>query len=441
MKKAQIGILGAGLVGTLLSCLLARRGFSVQVFEKRPDPRSGATSEGRSINLALSHRGIRTLKVAGIFDQVEKLLIPMFGRTIHTDEGLDFHSYGKSDQHINAVSRHKLNTVLIEHAQASGVELHFDTLVENADPDHSSLTLDTGVNYQFDGLIGADGAFSMLRKIMAKRNTIHTSEGELLAHRYKELTIPAKSDEYAIDPNSLHIWPRKNYMLIALPNLDKTFTCTLFLPAHGDSSFDQLVSKEAVTHFFKESFPDILPLMPNYSEQFQTNPNSSLHTIKAYPWVYHRSLLIGDAAHAIVPFYGQGMNAGFEDCRIFMEILEINQFDWEKSISQFQESRKADTDAIAHLALQNFLEMRDHVINEEFLKRKELEIRMQEAFPEHWLPLYSMVTFSDIPYRIALKTGEIQLKAIQTLGKNYDPKSVDLRKLLQTFKKLMKDDH
>ncbi len=441
MRKEKIGILGAGLVGTLLSILLSKKGFNVSVFEKRSDPRTYSRPEGRSINLALSHRGIRTLKMAGIFDQIKPLLIPMFGRSIHTDQGLSFHSYGTSDQHINSISRYQLNSALIEHAAKSTVNLHFETLIEAVDTIRGVIKLDSGVNHDFDYLIGADGAFSVLRRAMIKNNDKHKSEEKILTHGYKELTIPSINNEFAIDPNSLHIWPRKSFMLIALPNLDKTFTCTLFLDNQGAPSFDQLNSSDAIGSFFRNHFPEIISLIPNYLQQFLENPTSSLGTIKAYPWVHEKSLLIGDAAHSIVPFYGQGMNAGFEDCRILLETLETNQYNWDVTLNQFQKTRKPDADAIAQLALENFIEMRDHVIDELFLKRKELEAIMHKAFPSEWVPLYSMVTFSDLPYHEALETGKLQLKAIETLGRDFDPKSVDLKLLINTFKKLKTSDH
>ncbi|MBV6642121.1 MAG: FAD-dependent monooxygenase [Cyclobacteriaceae bacterium] len=434
--KDRIGIIGGGLVGALLSILLVKRGFRVEVFEKRSDPRKGLNPEGRSINLALSHRGIRALKLADVFQHVEPMLIPMYGRMIHTEMETAFHSYGRSDQFINSVSRHQLNTILIDFAEKSGASYHFDQVIQGTDASTGVIKLPSGTSHQFDFIIGADGAFSELRKTIGQLNATYSTTEDILSHGYKELNIPPKNGEFALDPHALHIWPRKDYMLIALPNNDKSFTCTLFLANEGPISFSQLTSSHQIQKFLEDSFPDAVKLLPDPIDQFQKNPTSSLQNIKTYPWTFRKSLLIGDAAHAIVPFYGQGMNAGFEDCRILIELLESTGLNWEKSVNQFQVERKKDTDAIAELALKNFLEMRNDVIDEDFLKRKRLEGRLYEAFPNEWLPLYSMVTFSDIPYHKALETGILQMKAIQSLEADYDPEEVNLKELLKHFKKL-----
>ncbi len=434
--RERIGVIGGGLVGALMSILLVKRGLRVEVFEKRPDPRKRLSSEGRSINLALSHRGIRTLKLAGVYQQVEPLLIPMYGRMIHSDKETNFQSYGRKDQFINSVSRHQLNAILIDQAEKSGASFHFDQVIQKADPATGNIVLPSGIIHQFDFIIGADGAFSELRKSIGQLDTNYKTEENVLSHGYKELNIPPKKGEFSLDPNALHIWPRKDYMLIALPNNDKSFTCTLFLGNEGQTSFARLMEPKSIQAFLEASFPDAVALIPDAIDQFQKNPTSSLQNIKTYPWAYKKSLLIGDAAHAIVPFYGQGMNAGFEDCRILIELLESNQFNWGKTVDQFQAQRKADADAIAELALQNFIEMRNDVVEEEFLKRKQLEKRLYQAFPEEWLPLYSMVTFSDIPYHEALKIGQLQQRAIQSLGENYEPELVILDEVLNRFKKL-----
>ncbi|XOV93031.1 MAG: FAD-dependent oxidoreductase [Bacteroidota bacterium] len=434
--RERIAVLGGGMVGTLFSILLVKRGFRVEVFEKRPDPRKHHTSEGRSINLALSHRGIRALKMAEVYDEIKPVLLPMYGRKIHTEKGIDFHPYGQSDQFINSVSRHELNAALIEQAERSGASFHFEHLISEVDPKKGSITIPSGISHHFDFLVGADGALSLLRKTFEKRNASFHIDAEKLAHGYKELTIAPRGNEFAIDPKALHIWPRNNYMLIALPNPDKSFTCTLFLANKGDTSFENLKSPDQIRKFIEASFPDIPGLIPDVVDQFLSNPTSYLQTIRASPWVYEKSLLLGDAAHAIVPFYGQGMNAGFEDCRILIELLESNNYDWNKSVHAFQDQRKQDTDAIAELALQNFLEMRAHVIDEAYLKRKELEARLFAAFPDEWLPLYSMVTFSDTPYHEALRLGRLQKEAISSIDSAYDPKTVDLEGLINTFKRL-----
>ncbi len=431
----KIGVLGGGLVGSLISILLVKEGYHVEVFEKRPDPRDLSNSGGRSINLALSHRGIRTLKMAGVFESIEPLLIPMYGRMVHTNSSIDFQPYGRRDQYINSVSRHQLNTLLITKAEEAGVRFYFEENIEDIRPENAALSMSSGSVHSFDFLIGADGAFSSLRKKISEKDSSHNSSEEKLSHSYKELTIPAFNDQFAMDPLALHIWPRKNFMLIALPNTDHSFTCTLFLGDRGDPSFEQLDSQEKIRTFLQDSFPDVIPLLEDPIHQFQSNPTSSLQTIKTFPWAYQKSLLIGDAAHAIVPFYGQGMNAGFEDCRIFVELLQASDHDWARTAQDFQLIRKKDADAIAELALRNFLEMREGVIDESFLKRKQLEKRLNGASGE-WLPLYSMVTFSDLPYHKALKLGELQDHIIKDLGENYDPKTLDLIPLLEDFKKL-----
>ncbi len=439
--RERIGVLGGGLVGALISIFLVKRGFRVEVFEKRPDPRKSPTSEGRSINLALSHRGIHSLRLAGVFHDIQPILIPMYGRKIHSESGIDFHSYGRSDQFINAVSRHQLNTILIDQAERSGVSFHFGEVIQKTNAATGSVSLPSGISHHFDFIIGADGAFSELRKSIGQLDKSFQTTEEILSHGYKELTIPPVNQSFALDPNALHIWPRKDFMLIALPNTDLSFTCTLFLANDGNPSFAQLNTSEKISAFMETSFPDVMQFIPDPVGQFQKNPTSNLQNIRTYPWVFKKTLLIGDAAHAIVPFYGQGMNAGFEDCRILVETLEANQLNWPESVKAFQQHRKKDADAIAELALQNFLEMRHDVIDEEFLKRKMVEKRLNEKFPNDWLPLYSMVTFSDMPYHEALKTGKLQLKAIRTLGNDYDPENVDLDSLLNTFKKLAQAAH
>jgi len=438
--RERIGVLGGGLVGALISILLVKKGFRVEVFEKRPDPEKNISTEGRSINLALSHRGIRALTLAGVFEEIEPLLIPMYGRMIHIANSVDFQSYGRKDQFINSVSRQQLNEVLITHAKKSGVSFHFEQPIQKTNPVTGGITLPSGISHHFDFIIGADGAFSELRKTFGALNNTFTTTEETLSHGYKELTIPAIDGSYALDPNALHIWPRKDYMLIALPNTDKSFTCTLFLANEGQPSFSRITSPQQIKDFLVGSFPDAMKLIPDYVDQFQKNPTSTLQNIKTYPWAYQKALLLGDAAHAIVPFYGQGMNAGFEDCRILIELLEYNHLNWEKTVTDFQHQRKKDADAIAELALQNFLEMREHVIDEAFLRRKQLESKLNKAFPDEWLPLYSMVTFSDIPYHQALHTGKLQLQAIQTLGNDYNPDNVDLKALVNTFKTLAQAD-
>jgi kynurenine 3-monooxygenase len=419
----QVIILGAGLVGSLLSLYLSKAGFDVQVYEKRPDPRKARKQEGRSINLALSHRGLHALEKVGLSGKARELSIPMKGRLMHDNQGnLTFQPYGKTGQAINSISRGKLNQLLINEAENNQVSFHFERRISDIDLDRSMINFEDDVRLDVASgglVIGADGAFSMLRQAMQKRDRFSFSQ-DYLEHGYKELTIPARENGYAMEPNALHIWPRGGFMLIALPNQDKTFTCTLFLRWEGRNSFESLHSDEAVMNFFMEFFPDVIPLIPELAEQFKANPTSSLLSTSCNPWHHNQFMLIGDAAHAIVPFYGQGMNAGFEDCRLFMETAERNQFAWEKVTKEFSTQRKPDADAIRQLALQNFIEMRDKVGDSAFLYRKKVEARIHELFPEDWIPQYSMVTFSDINYGKALHQGRIQYEVMSEYMGRYN---------------------
>ncbi|HEX6226163.1 MAG TPA: NAD(P)/FAD-dependent oxidoreductase, partial [Chryseolinea sp.] len=371
--------------------------------------------EGRSINLALSNRGIRALDEVGLASEVKRITIPMHGRMIHALDGsLAFQPYGKEGQFINSVSRSSLNKLLIETAETMGAKFYFEHRVGNINLQDTTLTVEAEGSVQvlsFDSIVGADGAFSAVRHAMQFTDRYDFSQ-DFIDHGYKELQIPAgKNGNFHLEKNALHIWPRESFMLIALPNTDGSFTCTLFFPFEGALSFNTLQSDESIKVFFKENFPDALKLMPDLVSDFKTNATASLVTIKCYPWVRNKSLLIGDAAHAIVPFYGQGMNAGFEDCRILNQLLQMHNDDWAKAILLFQETRKNDTDAIAQLALDNFIEMRDHVADARFLLRKKIEAKLHELYPDKWVPLYSMVTFHDeIRYSEALTIGSIQKK-------------------------------
>lgn len=398
-------IVGAGLVGSLLATRLAKIGFDVEVFEKRLDPRK-TTAEGRSINLALSHRGIRSLKEAEVFDRLEPDLIPMHGRIMHDIDGDQTHQpYGQEGQFINSVSRHDLNGLLIREAEHAGAIFHFGHELESIDFTSTQLTFSSGGSKRLVGaeaVFATDGAFSIGRKCMKEAGVLRESV-DFISHSYKELRLEPVSNDYQLDPEGLHIWPRGKHMLIALPNPDKSFTCTLFLDTEQMNGFDQV----GLRQFFDENFPDFSNRMDDLSDQFFTNPTGSLVTVKCSPWYHNKVLLIGDAAHAIVPFYGQGMNAGFEDVRILCEHLSA-EADWATVFQEFGSSRKKDGDAIADLALKNFMEMRDWVGDERFLKRKKVEAELHEQFPDKWLPQYSMVTFSDIPYSEAKNLGDLQ---------------------------------
>jgi kynurenine 3-monooxygenase len=412
MKETRhIAIVGAGLVGSLLAIYLIRRGYKVTVFERRLDMRQHSIEGGRSINLALSNRGIRALHEVGLAEVLKQNAIPMHGRMVH-DKEITFQPYGKEGQYINSVSRAGLNMVLMNEAEKAGAEIFFEHRCLHVDFAKTELTLqhhEAVKHKSFDVIIGADGAYSAVRLTLQLTDRFEYSQS-YIEHGYKELRIPASdSGDFQLEPNALHIWPRESFMLIALPNPDKSFTCTLFLPFEGPVSFEQLKIPEAVQIFFQQYFPDAVPLMPSLTEDFRDNPTGSLVTVKCYPWHRNRTMLIGDAAHAIVPFFGQGMNAGFEDVRILNELLNKYDDNWKHVLPEFEQLRKPDADAIAQLALDNFVEMRDLVADAEFLLRKKIEAHLHEAYPDKWIPLYTMVTFrDDLRYSYALETGKKQ---------------------------------
>jgi kynurenine 3-monooxygenase len=350
----------------------------------------------------------------------------MHGRMIHDLHGnLNFQPYGKAGQYINSISRSGLNKVLMTKAESLGVEFHFEQRVTAVDFEKTELTIQHSTfNIQhspFDLIIGSDGAFSAVRLAMQFTDQFNFSQS-YIEHGYKELHIPTGvAGSFQMEKNALHIWPRESYMLIALPNPDGSFTLTLFFPFTGETSFETLSTKEKVTDFFKSVFPDAYALMPQLLEEFFQNPSSSLVTMRCYPWVRNKTLLIGDAAHAIVPFYGQGMNAGFEDCRVLNQLLDQFADDWDQVLPSFQEIRKPNADAIAKLALDNFVEMRDLVNDADFILRKKIESKLHELFPEKWIPLYSMVTFHEnIPYSVAYETGQKQKRIMEGVLKQLD---------------------
>lgn len=419
-SEKQIGVIGGGLVGSLMSLYLVERGYRVSVYERRKDPRIYKIDGGRSINLALSRRGIKALEEVGLGHVLQQTAIPMTGRMMHDLQGnLTFQPYGKEGQFINSVSRTELNKLLIDAAEARGVQFFFDHRCLHVDMEQSVLTFKNGgasFNKKLDAIIGADGAFSTARLAMQLTDRFDYSQ-EFIEHGYKEFHIPATSDgSFAMTKNALHIWPRESYMLIALPNLDGSFTGTLFFPFEGSTSFEGLKDALQFERFFASTFPDALKLIPDLREQYMENPTSSLVTVRCFPWHINQTFLIGDAAHAIVPFYGQGMNAGFEDCRVLNELLGAFDNDLERALPEFERSRKPDTDAIAGLALDNFIEMRDLVADPDFLLRKKIEARIHQLYPTRWIPLYSMVTFhEEIRYSDALKQGQEQKKIMDKI--------------------------
>ena len=417
MEK-KITIVGAGLVGSLLSIYLAKRGYKINIYERREDMRKIKMSAGKSINLALSDRGWRGLTGVGISEEIKKIAIPMYGRQIHHQNGSTvFQPYGKDEQAIYSVSRAEINMKLMDLAEEQkNVTIHFDkrcTNINRAALESSFINDKTKEIFteQSDLIFGADGAFAASRLNMQLSSDRFEYNQHYIDCGYKELIIPAgKNEAFLLEKNALHIWPRGSFMMIALPNMDGNFTCTLFLPFSGEKSFGKLNTKEDVKKFFNEEFPDAVPLMPTLTEDFFENPVSSLVTVKCFPWTFDNKIaLIGDAAHAIVPFYGQGMNCGFEDCVVLNELIEKHKEDWNKIMAEYQALRKPDADAIADLAIGNFIEMRDKTADPKFLLQKKIEAKFSQKHPDKWIPLYSMVTYSpDIRYSTALKTGLTQ---------------------------------
>jgi kynurenine 3-monooxygenase len=414
--RQQVSVVGCGLTSPLLATSLVKRGFEVSLYERRPDMRQVRMSAGRSINLALSTRGIHALREAGVWQVVEPIIIPMRGRMMHSVGGeLTFMRYGKDETEvINSISRADLNIALMDAAEQSGVRIYFNERCTGFDLRSGRVGLrneETGVESSVaaEVVIGADGAASAIRNEMLKLPRFNFAQ-QYLDYGYKELTIPAGPDgKHAMETHALHIWPRGTFMLIALPNIDGTYGCILFLPFEGEISFAALDSGEKVDDFFKRQFPDALELMPNLVENFFANPTGAMVTIKCSPWhVDGKALLVGDAAHAIVPFFGQGMNCAFEDCTYLLELMEEYEADWEKLFAEFEKSRKADTDAIADLAIENFVEMRDKVADPRFLFRKKVELELEKKYPGRFVPKYAMVTFHRTPYSVAASRGAIQ---------------------------------
>ncbi len=412
----RIAVVGSGLVGSLLAITLRKEGHHVDVYDRRPDIRKTQFS-GRSINLAMSMRGWKALRSVGVEDEIRQIAMPMDKRAMHVnDKPVYFQYYGKEGEAISSISRGVLNRKMITLAEREGVQFYFEQKVWDVKlPEAIIYTGETERGewreHRYDMVFGADGAFSRIRHKMQRRSRFNYSQ-HFLDTGYKELSIPAGADgQHQLNKNSLHIWPRGNFMLIALPNLDGSFTCTLFMPFEGENSFDELTDDEAVLCFFKKHFPDAIPLMPCLSEDFNKNPISALVTMKCFPWTYwDKVALVGDSAHAIVPFYGQGMNAGFEDISALAKLMKLHGDDWETIFEAYQKERKPNADAIAELSYRNFVEMSSKTADPDFLLRKKIEKHFAEQHPELWTPLYSRVTFSHQPYAEALAIGERQEK-------------------------------
>ena len=443
----KIAIIGSGLVGSLLAIYLKKRGHDVEVYDRRADIRNTEFS-GRSINLAMSNRGWKALRDVGIDEEVRSLGIAMNKRAIHPMEGeMNFQYYGKEGEAIYSISRGVLNKKMIDLAESSGARFLFESKVWDVELPEATIFLGDKENepwtpVKYDHVFGADGAFSRVRHKMQRRSLFNYSQ-QFLEAGYKELTIPPNADgTHKLDKNSLHIWPRGNFMLIALPNLDGSFTCTLFMPLEGKISFEALNDEKTVEDFFSFYFADVREEIENLKKSFFKNPTSTLVTIKCFPWTYwDKVALVGDSAHAIVPFYGQGMNTGFEDISQLNDLMNIYQDDWDTIFRQYEILRKPNADAIAELSLRNFREMSDKTADPDFLLRKKIENWFSEKHPEKWVPLYTRVTFSTKPYAEALqedvrqqqimdevmqmkgiredwKTDQVEAKILELLGSN-----------------------
>ena len=432
--KETVGIVGGGLVGSVLSIFLAKRGISSEIYEHRPDIRLGK-SAGRSINLAVSTRGLHALREIGLEKEILGEAVPMYGRMIHSvQEEQTFLRYGKDDSEcIYSISRAGLNRALLSQAEKTQrVKIHFQQKVTHLDLASGELFLkgETSHSVQHSAILATDGSGSLIRSALMQLPGYEFSQ-EYLDYGYKELSIPALEDgKFQLEKNALHIWPRGTFMLIALPNYDGSFTCTLFLPLKGEVSFASLNQPADVRKFLATQFPDAYRLIPHGIEEFFANPTGNMVTVKCFPWHYaDRVCLLGDAAHAIVPFFGQGMNCGFEDCTVLDELLASQSSpDWKALFSDLSRLRKVHTDAIADMAVENFEEMRSKVGNARFLLEKEVEKILQKNFPQEYVSRYAMVTFSRIPYQMAYQSGLAQNEILSELCRNLErPEDVDLQ--------------
>ncbi len=422
MRKKKIVIIGAGLVGSLLSIYLSKRGYNVKIFERRADMRKLEMITGRSINLALSDRGIKALEEVGLMDEIRKICIPMHGRFMHNADGSTaYQAYGNDGQYINSVSRGELNCKLIDLAEENDVQIMFNEKCNSIDWNENKIEFEKTNSPELekvraDLIFGSDGAFSAARLTHQLQHNRFQYNQYYIDFGYKELSIPAgENGSFLLEKNALHIWPRGNYMMIALPNIDGSFTCTLFFPFEGEVSFAALDTNEKVRSFFEKTFTDAAAAMPTLEEDFFNNPTGSLVTVKCFPWIREdKFALIGDAAHAMVPFFGQGMNCGFEDCSVLNSLIDKHDENWTEILAEYQSLRKPDGDAICDLALNNFAEMRDKVADPKFLLQKKIEAAFSKQYPGKWTPLYSQVTFSpQIRYSDALVNGQRQEAIMQ----------------------------
>jgi len=448
MKEAPVIIVGAGLAGSLMAIYLAKKGLEVELFESRPDMRTTTISAGRSINLALSDRGIWPLREIGLDKQILDEAVAMPGRMLHDKAGnLQFAPYGKdTSQYINSIPRGGLNKMLMTAAEKyDNVNIHFNQECLDVDFDTTSVTVqdyNTKEKQTIQGctIIGGDGANSIVRRSMVDKLDDYSDNVDWLEHGYKELTIPPTADGgFAIEKNALHIWPRGAYMLIALPNADGSFTCTLFFPLEGPKSFASLDTEDKIKSFFEEEFGDAVPLLPHLVDEFTNNPVGKLGTLKCYPWVVENKVaLVGDAAHAVVPFYGQGMNASFEDCRVLNECIEKHGVgNWAAAYEEYNSLRKENGDAIGDLAVENFYEMRDHVADPVFRRKRALEHQLENTY-EDYHSKYSLVTFHpEVPYKVAQQLGNKQDELLMKLcGETEDVTTLDIPTVYQQLKAL-----
>ena len=409
----HITIVGGGLVGSLLAVFMAKRGHTVHVFERRPDPRKTDVYAGRSINLVVSHRGWTALRAAGVEEAVQRIVVPVYARMTHDRDGkLTRLPYSIDERAIHSVSRGELNKVLLTEAEKlPNVTLHFDHRCTGVDLDTATCSFHDEVEgdniaVRADVVLGADGAPSAVRQEMMK-GRFNFSQS-FIEHDYKEIAFPPNADGTPqMDPNCLHIWPRRQFMMMGLANTDGGFTGTLFMPHEGEYSFGTIKDEQDLMRFFEAHFKDAIPMLPDLAEQYFRNPQSNLAIIRCAPWTHKDKVaLVGDSAHAIVPFYGEGMNSGYEDCKVLNDLLnEHGDDDWGTVLDAYGKARKPNGDAIADLSLRNFVEMRDLVADPRFILRKKIEGRLQQRHPDKWLPLYSQVKFSDIPYVDAWNEG------------------------------------
>jgi len=442
---STIIVIGAGLVGSLLSMFLAKKGYQVQIFERGPDPRKNSHNSGRSINLTLCERGLKVLDRVGVGSAVRALTVPVYGRLIHDIEGkLTFQPYGNHHEAIYSIERNELNKVLLDFAERNfRINVSFQQKCLDVDFTVPAVELKNQISgettrHQAERIFGADGAYSAVRQQMQKKTRLNFSQ-QYWSQGYKELQVPPSvNKKWTSEKNVIHIWPRGNYMLLGFPNLDGSFTCSLHLPFEGPLSFDSIRAEEDLRGLFNDCFPDAVPMMPGLVNDFFSHPANSMITIKCAPWSYQNKVaLIGDSAHSIFPSYGQGANAGFEDCAMLYDCMEKHGNDWRRVLSEFEKQRHPNTDAIADLCIDHFRELRDHTGTRTFLLKKEIERKLNEAYPEKYLDLYSMISFTQMPYTEALRVDREQRAIVEQIMsvKEVEKKlnSVEVNALISTL--------